>query len=55
VTRQLAVLSEASVPALDFPAAITAGLGPVLGFGGTTVDGVSLPVWPMLGTSSARY
>jgi hypothetical protein len=42
-------------PSLDFPAAINAGAGPVLGFGGATVDGVELPVWPMLLTSSARY
>ena len=27
----------------------------VLGFGGATVDGVELPVWPQLLTSSARY
>jgi aryl-alcohol dehydrogenase-like predicted oxidoreductase len=52
---QLADLNEASAPALDFPAAITAGPGPVLGFGGATVDGVTLPAWPMLRTSSARY
>jgi diketogulonate reductase-like aldo/keto reductase len=52
---QLAALDEPSTPSLDFPAAITAGPGPMLGFGGTTVDGVELPVWPMLLTSSARY
>jgi aryl-alcohol dehydrogenase-like predicted oxidoreductase len=53
--EQLAALDEPSTPSLGFPAAITAGPGPVLGFGGTTVDGVELPVWPMLLTSSARY
>ena len=52
---QLAALDEPSTPSLDFPAAINAGLGPVLGFGGATVDGVELPVWPLLLTSSARY
>jgi hypothetical protein len=44
-----------STPSLDFPAAINAGPGPMLGFGGATADGVELPVWPMLLTSSARY
>jgi aryl-alcohol dehydrogenase-like predicted oxidoreductase len=53
--EQLAALDEASTPSLGFPAAITAGPGPMLGFGGTTVDGVELPVWPMLLTSPARY
>lgn len=52
---QLAALDEPSTPSLDFPAAITAGPGPVLGFGGATVDGVELPVWPQLLTSSTRY
>lgn len=52
---QLVALDEASAPSLGFPAAITAGPGPMLGFGGTTVDGVELPVWPMLLASSARY
>jgi aryl-alcohol dehydrogenase-like predicted oxidoreductase len=52
---QLAALDEPSTPSLDFPAAINAGPGPMLGFGGATVDGVDLPVWPMLLTSSARY
>jgi len=52
---QLAALDEPSTPSLDFPAAINAGPGPLLGFGGTTVDGVELPVWPMLLTSSTRY
>jgi aryl-alcohol dehydrogenase-like predicted oxidoreductase len=52
---QLAALDEPSTPSLDFPAAITAGPGPVLGFGGATIDGVELPVWPSLLTSSARY
>jgi hypothetical protein len=27
----------------------------MFGFGGATVDGVELPVWPMLLTSPARY
>jgi aryl-alcohol dehydrogenase-like predicted oxidoreductase len=53
--EQLAALNEPSAPSLGFPAAITAGPGPMLGFGGTTVDGVELPVWPMLLTGSARY
>jgi aryl-alcohol dehydrogenase-like predicted oxidoreductase len=53
--EQLAALDEPSTPSLDFPAAVTAGPGPMLGFGGTTVDGVELPVWPDLLTSSTRY
>ena len=31
------------------------GRTPMFGFGGATVDGVELPVWPQLLTSSARY
>jgi aryl-alcohol dehydrogenase-like predicted oxidoreductase len=53
--EQLATLDEPSTPSLDFPAAINAGPGPLLGFGGATVDGVDLPVWPMLLTSPTRY
>jgi aryl-alcohol dehydrogenase-like predicted oxidoreductase len=53
--EQLAALNEPSTPSLDFPAAITAGITPIFGFGGATVDGVELPVWPQLLTSSARY
>jgi aryl-alcohol dehydrogenase-like predicted oxidoreductase len=53
--EQLAALNEPSTPSLDFPAAITAGITPMFGFGGATVDGVELPVWPQLLTSSARY
>jgi aryl-alcohol dehydrogenase-like predicted oxidoreductase len=53
--EQLDTLDQPSTPSLDFPAAITAGPGPMLGFGGASVDGVELPVWPMLLTSSARY
>jgi diketogulonate reductase-like aldo/keto reductase len=53
--EQHAALDEPSTPSLDFPAAVTTGPGPTLGFGGATVDGVGLPVWPMLLTSSARY
>jgi aryl-alcohol dehydrogenase-like predicted oxidoreductase len=53
--EQLAALNEPSTPSLDFPAAITAEITPTFGFGGATVDGVELPVWPRLLTSSARY
>ncbi len=53
--EQLAALDEPSAPSLDFPAPNNALLGPMLGFGGTTVDGVELPVWPALLESSARY
>jgi aryl-alcohol dehydrogenase-like predicted oxidoreductase len=50
-----AALDEVSAPALDFPAAINAGPGPVLGFGGATVDGLTRPVWPSLLASTTRY
>jgi aryl-alcohol dehydrogenase-like predicted oxidoreductase len=53
--EQLGALDEPSTPSLDFPAPNNARLGPMLGFGGSTVDGVELPVWPMLQGSSARY
>jgi aryl-alcohol dehydrogenase-like predicted oxidoreductase len=53
--KQLTALDEPSTPSLDFPAAINAGPGPMLGFGGATVDGVELPVWPMLLASAVRY
>jgi len=53
--EQLAALDELSTPSLDFPAAIAAEITPMFGFGGATVDGVELPVWPQLLTSSARY
>jgi aryl-alcohol dehydrogenase-like predicted oxidoreductase len=52
--EQLAALDEASTPSLDFPATVF-GPGQMLGFGGATVDGVEVPVWPGLLTSSARY
>jgi hypothetical protein len=51
---ELAALEEPSAPSLDFPA-ITAGRGPVLSFDGTTIDGVELPVWPLLEASPTRY
>jgi aryl-alcohol dehydrogenase-like predicted oxidoreductase len=51
----LASLDAASTPSLDFPAAINGGPGPMLGFGGATVDGVEWPTWPMLLASAARY
>jgi diketogulonate reductase-like aldo/keto reductase len=53
--EQLAALNEPSTPSLDFPGAITTEISPMFGFGGATVDGVELPVWPQLLTSSARY
>jgi aryl-alcohol dehydrogenase-like predicted oxidoreductase len=53
--EQLAALQAPSAPSLDFPAPNNARLGPMLGFGGTTVDGIELPVWPALLESSARY
>jgi hypothetical protein len=40
---------------LDFPAGSHTELAPMLGFGGTTVDGRSIPSWPALEASAARY
>jgi hypothetical protein len=34
---------------------VALGMGPMLGFGGTTVDGVERPVWPALLESPARH
>jgi aryl-alcohol dehydrogenase-like predicted oxidoreductase len=53
--EQLASLNEPSTPSLNFPAAITTEISPIFGFGGATIDGVELPVWPQLLTSSTRY
>jgi aryl-alcohol dehydrogenase-like predicted oxidoreductase len=53
--EQLAALEAVSAPSLDFPAPYHGTLAPTLGFGGATVDGVELPVWPLLLESSARY
>jgi aryl-alcohol dehydrogenase-like predicted oxidoreductase len=53
--EQLAALEEPSTPSLDFPAHLHTALGPMLGFGGTNVDGVEFPVWPALLASPARY
>jgi aryl-alcohol dehydrogenase-like predicted oxidoreductase len=53
--EHVAALEASSAPSLDFPAANNAGPGPMLGFGGTTVDGVQFPAWPGLLASSARY
>jgi aryl-alcohol dehydrogenase-like predicted oxidoreductase len=52
---QLAALEASSAPSLNFPAAYNADLGPMIGFGGTTVDGVQFPTWPALLESSDRY
>jgi hypothetical protein len=49
------MLDQASAPHLNFPAHNNEGLGPMLGFGGTTVDGIEYPVWPALIESPARY
>jgi aryl-alcohol dehydrogenase-like predicted oxidoreductase len=54
-SEHLASLDKSSAPSLDFPAANNNGLGPILGFGGTTVDGRQFPTWPALLESSTRY
>jgi aryl-alcohol dehydrogenase-like predicted oxidoreductase len=53
--EHLAALNEPSTPSLNFPADVIAEMSPTFGFGGATVDGVDLPVWPQLLTNSARY
>jgi hypothetical protein len=53
--EQLAALEDPSAPSLNFPAPYPSALGPMLGFGGTTVDGVELSVWPALLQSPAGY
>jgi aryl-alcohol dehydrogenase-like predicted oxidoreductase len=55
VIEDLAALDEPSTPSLDFPAAVITEMSPMFGFGGATVDGVELPLWPQLRTSSTRY
>lgn len=45
--EQLVTLTDASTPALNFPAANNAGLGPILAFGGMTIDGVRHPASPL--------
>jgi aryl-alcohol dehydrogenase-like predicted oxidoreductase len=53
--EQLTALNKLSTPSLNFPAAITTEVTPTFGFGGATVDGVELPVWPQLLTNPTRY
>ena len=53
--EQLAAVNEPSTPSLNFPAAVISEMTPMFGFGGATVDGVELPVWPQLLTGSTRY
>jgi aryl-alcohol dehydrogenase-like predicted oxidoreductase len=51
---QRARLDQISKPTLNFPAGNNAQLGPRLGFGGTTVDGVRYEALPLL-DNPARY
>jgi aryl-alcohol dehydrogenase-like predicted oxidoreductase len=43
---QIAKLTEASKPALNFPADINTHLTPLFGFPGTTIDGQAAPASP---------
>jgi hypothetical protein len=52
---QIAKLSEASKPALNFPADINTHLAPMFGFPGTTIDGKTAPASPLLSASANRY
>ncbi len=53
-TDHIAALDAVSKPALGFPSGY-AQLSQMLGFAGTTVDGVKAPSSPMLAASSVRY
>lgn len=52
---QLAVLDQATVPSLNFPAANNAMYGPMFQYGGATVDGQEHIPFPQLTASDARY
>jgi hypothetical protein len=52
---QIAKLSEASKPALNFPADINTHLAPMFGFPGTTIDGQTVPASSLLAASANRY
>lgn len=48
-------LSAISKPTLNFPAHVLETGTPMLGYGGTRIDGVQTTLWPMLETSADRY
>lgn len=52
--EQIAILNAASTPTPGFPA-MYAEISAMLGFSGTTIDGVRVPSSPMLSMSSTRY
>ncbi|PLZ00859.1 aldo/keto reductase [Burkholderia sp. WAC0059] len=52
---QIARLDAVSKPTLNFPADLNAHWAPMLGFPGTTVDGIAAPSSPLLAASAARY
>jgi aryl-alcohol dehydrogenase (NADP+) len=54
-TEHLRVLEEASMPRLNYPAAMNGETRAMLQFGGTTVDGETSTVYPPLLASDIRY
>ncbi|HWO60667.1 MAG TPA: aldo/keto reductase [Umezawaea sp.] len=53
--EQTAVLDEVSAPSLDYPHDLNRQVGPMLQFGGATVDGRPSTVYPPLLESATRY
>jgi aryl-alcohol dehydrogenase-like predicted oxidoreductase len=53
--EQIARLDAVSKPVLNFPAHVLETGTPMLGYGGTNINGVQTNVWPMLETNTARY
>ncbi len=54
-SEQVARLDAASTPTLNFPAHVLDSSTPMLGYGGTKINGVQTRLWPMLEGSKIRY
>ena len=52
---QVARLDAVSTPTLNFPAHVLETGTPMLGYGGTKINGVQTRLWPMLESSMIRY
>ncbi|QFY63119.1 aldo/keto reductase (plasmid) [Rhizobium grahamii] len=53
--EHIARLDAISKPTLNFPAHVLETGTPMLGYGGTRINGVQTTLWPMLAQSTARY
>ncbi len=53
--EQRARLDNVSQPTLNFPAHVLQTGTPMLGYGGTKINGLQTRLWPMLGKSAIRY